>query len=79
MAKKKAAAPAPREIVASYQVRITLHKRMDHDQTQWGKTGDPPPEPTVDEIVRAVQRGLYGEIEYFTMRQIGIGGERTDK
>lgn len=80
MAKKKAAAaPVQREIVASYQVRITLHKRPDHEETAWGKTGDPAPEPTVDEIVKAIQRALYDTLEYFTMREIGIGGERTDK
>lgn len=84
MAKKKAAekpaAAEPRRTVATYHLRITLHERADHAATEWGQSGEPAPDgPGVDELIRITGQALYDALPYFSMREIGIAGERTDR
>jgi len=78
-------------IVATYTVRIALHRRPDPSPGHTGLEGlgspvtssapapEPPEPPTAEELERLIEDKLYNDLPYFGPNEIGIRAERTDR
>lgn len=73
----------PGKVVASYLVKVVLHKRDDlpDPPTSPGQfnSESEPPIPTIAELTELIGGTIYDKVDYFTEREISVSAERTDR